>query len=151
MASRQQAAQLSPRAAEIEAEAARVDVEAQLVARLTRLMQTVMGDADDPDVINEMRAALTATFDRVIFEPGWEVTEGATPESAPVISGPAELCPVLRSDLLAAGGGNSFARGASPPGTRDRRAPRSRTWAADPCAGGPRPRRDAARGRRAQT
>ena len=42
-------------------------------------------------------------------------------------------------------------RGASPPGTRGRRAPRWRTTAADPCAGALRHRRAAARGRRART
>ena len=51
-----------------------------------------------------MRAALTATFERIIFEPRWS----EVPEGAPLVSGPAELCPVLHSDLL---GGNNTEQG----------------------------------------
>ena len=103
VASRQQAAQLRARAAEIDAEAAQVDVEAQLVDRLTQLMQTVSGKADDPDAINEMRAALAATFDRIVFQPRWS----DVPEGTPLVSGEADLAPVLRSDLLAGNRGES--------------------------------------------
>jgi site-specific DNA recombinase len=120
-ASRNKAAQLRVRAKEIEAEAAQVDVETQLVARLGALMRAVAGKADDPAAIAELRAALTATFDRIIVQPVWR----DAPEGAPIVLGEAELAPVLRSDLLAAPAANSCAKAASPPdrrGRRDRRA-----------------------------
>jgi DNA invertase Pin-like site-specific DNA recombinase len=96
-ASRNRAAQLRARAEEIQAEAAQVDVEAQLVARLAAVMRAVAGKAENPEAIAELRAALAATFERIIFQPVWR----DVPEGAPIVLGPAELAPVLRSDLLA--------------------------------------------------
>jgi site-specific DNA recombinase len=166
-ASRAKAAQLRGRAHEIEAEAAQVDVEAQLVARLGTLMQAVAGQADSPEAVAELRAALTATFDRVIYRPPWS----AAPEGAPVVLGPAELVPVLRADLLGTSDPNSCASARerrypqatpatpavsnsaapvpAPPGRPGRRGPRcGRTG--DPSPGrAPRPRRGGRRARRA--
>lgn len=108
-ASRNKAAQLRARAAEIETEAAQVDVETELVARLARLMRTVMGKADDPEAINEMRAALAATFERIVHQPVWE----DVPMEAPIVLGATELAPVLRSDLLVEPNAYSAVKGAS--------------------------------------
>jgi hypothetical protein len=119
-ASRAKAAQLRSRAEQIEAEAAQVDVEAQLVARLGSIMRAVAGQADNPEAVAELRAALTATFERIVYQPVWE----DVPDGAPIVCGEAELAPVLRSDLLATRAANSCAKGASPPGRRDRRARR---------------------------
>ena len=142
-AAREQATQLRARAAEIEGEAAQVDVESQLVARLAALMQTVAGDTESPEAIAELRAALTATFERVVYQPRWS----EAPEGAPIVLGEAELAPVLRSDLLAPSQNQSAAHGASPPGTPGRRDPRSQSRALR-AGGEPPPRRGAARGRR---
>jgi DNA invertase Pin-like site-specific DNA recombinase len=143
-ASRNKAAQLRARAEEVKAEATRVDVEAQLVARLGAVMRAVEGNADNPDAIAELRAALTATFERIIYRPVWS----DVPVGAPIVLGPAELAPVLRSDLLATPNADSCAKAPSPPGTRGRRDRRSRTTASR-AGGAPRPRRGADRGRRA--
>jgi site-specific DNA recombinase len=116
-ASRNKAAQLRTRAGEIEAEAAQVDVEAQLVARLGAVMRAVAGNAENPKAIAELRAALTATFERIVFQPVWR----DVPEGAPIVLGGAELAPVLRSDLLATPDADSCAKVASLPGRRDRR------------------------------
>jgi DNA invertase Pin-like site-specific DNA recombinase len=120
-ASRNKAAQLRARAKEIQTEAAQVDVEAQLVARLGALMQAAAGQAENPEAVAELRAALTATFDRIVYQPVW----GDVPEGAPIVLGPAELAPVLRSDLLATRDANSAAKVPWPPGRRGRRARRS--------------------------
>jgi DNA invertase Pin-like site-specific DNA recombinase len=97
-AARASADQLRHRAAEIEAEAGQVDVEAQLVTRLAQLMQTVAGRGDDAEAVNELRAALTATFEKVVYQPSWE----DVPAGAPLVAGKVELAPVLRRDLLGA-------------------------------------------------
>lgn len=137
-ASRNKAAQLRARAAEIEAEAAQVDVEAQLVARLGTLMRAVAGkvEAESPEAIAEFRAALTATFERIVYQPVWE----EVPEGAPIVCGEAELAPVLRSDLLLEPDANSFGNAPWPPG---RPCPAGRRWRTPgpPAGGGPRPRR----------
>jgi site-specific DNA recombinase len=139
-ASRNKAAQLRARAEEIQAEAAQVDVEAQLVARLAAVMRAVAGNAENPEAIAELRAALTATFERIIFQPVW----ADAPDGAPIVLGDAELAPVLRSDLLATRSADSAAKAPSPPGTRDQRVRRSRRPAAGPGDALP-PRRDGRR------
>jgi DNA invertase Pin-like site-specific DNA recombinase len=143
-ASHAKAGQLRARASEIEAEAAQVDVETQLVARLGGVMRAVAGQADNPEAIAEMRAALAATFERIVYRPAWR----DVPEGAPIVCGEAELAPVLRSDLLATPDADSCANAASPPDKRGRASRRLRTPAAR-SGGAPRPRRVSRRDRRA--
>jgi site-specific DNA recombinase len=143
-ASRAKAGQLRARAAEIEAEAVQVDVEAQLVARLGSVMRAVAGKADNPEAIAELRAALAATFERIVYRPVWR----DVPEGAPIVLGPAELAPVLRSDLLAKPDADSCAKAPSPPGRRDRPVRRSQRRERRSGGGLP-PRRGGLRARRA--
>ena len=124
-ASRAKAAQLRARVAELEAEAAQTDVEAELVARLNEITEAVRGDATNPEAVAQMRAALAATFSRIVYRPSADVPAGVT-----VVWGAAELAPVLRPDLLLHG----CARAPSPPDRRGRRARRWRT--PGPRAGG---------------
>ena len=130
-ASHQQATQLRARAEQIAAEAAEVDVQATLVARLGAVMRAVQGAQDDPAAIAELRAALMATFDRIIYRPVWD----EVPLGSPLVLGAVEIAPVLHSALLephsVAHGAvrslepDSFTHDALPPDRRDRQDRRS--------------------------
>jgi DNA invertase Pin-like site-specific DNA recombinase len=147
-ASRNRAGQLQARAAEIEAEAEHVDIEAQLVARLAGILRAAAGKTDSPEGVASMRAALQATFERIVYEPGFP-SWNEVPDDSPVVCGATQLVPVVREDLMATHVSDGFVGAPSPPGRRGRRGRRSRTPAR--LAGDvPRPRPCADRGRRAR-
>ena len=73
---------------------------------MTRI-DSVHGRGDDATAVNELRAALTATFERIVYQPVWE----EVPAGAPVVCGKVDLAPVLRSDLLYASDGSSAVPG----------------------------------------
>jgi DNA invertase Pin-like site-specific DNA recombinase len=100
-ASHNRAAQLRTRAAQIEAEAEQVDAEAELAVRLAAILKAAAGTMDDPEGVAQMRAALAATFERIVFEPGLPAW-GSVLEGSPLLIGEMQLVPVLRPDLAPA-------------------------------------------------
>ncbi len=100
-ASRNRAALLRARSAELEAEAGQVDTEAELASRVTSILQAAAGNVDDPEGVTAMRAALAATFDRIVLAPaGGPLPD--VPTEAPWVWGETELVPVLRADVVVA-------------------------------------------------
>lgn len=100
-ASRNRAALLRARSAELEVEAAQVDTEAELASRIASILHAAAGHVDDPEGVAAMRAALAATFDRIILAPAGGATPDV-PETAPWVWGAAELVPVLRAGVVPA-------------------------------------------------
>jgi hypothetical protein len=97
---RNRADQLRARAELLSVEVDAADVDTELVTRLATLLRVAAGKMDDQESVAAMRAALGTVFSSARFSPSAVLL--GTPGTDTYVSGAADLCPVVREDLVPA-------------------------------------------------